>query len=236
MKKFVALILGTALTALIAGTALAASAAPVESPAAKPAATGGTPAAPATTVAPATPAPLAPPAVTAPAASPAAATTQPAADAMVQPFRIGYVNMSQLGSESDQGKEAAAALKDKSTKLRSKIEAKQKQLEKQKTAIQSKIATMSPKEREAKSKEFQKKVEEYQKLVRSSDLEMEEMQEKLTNDVFKAIKVAATAYGKSHGYAAVLDKKAVLYMADSVEPKDLTDAIAEQLNGKPAAK
>jgi outer membrane protein len=236
MKKIVALILGTALTALIGGTALAASAAPAESPATKPAATAGTPVAPPTTVAPAAAAPLAPSAVTEPAASPAAATTQPAADAKEQPFKIGYVNVSQLGLESNRGKEAAAALKEKSTKLRSKIEAKQKQLEKQKTAIQSKIATMSPKEREAKSKEFQKKVEEYQKLVRSSDLEMEEMQEKLTGDVFKAIKIAATAYGKSHGYAAVLDKKAVLYMADSLEPRDLTDEIAELLNGKPAAK
>jgi len=141
-----------------------------------------------------------------------------------------------IASETDSGKAATAALKAKSGKLGAKIEAKQKQIEKQKAAIEAKLESLSPKERAAKGKDFQKKMEEYQKLVRSSDLEMAELQEKLTSDLFKAIKKAATTYGKSHGYAAVLAKKEILYLADIPEPKDLTEEISAILNQKPASK
>ena len=138
--------------------------------------------------------------------------------------------MTKVASETKSGKAAAATLKAKSLKLRGKIEARQKQLEKQKAAIEAKLESMSPKERAAKGKEFQKKMEEYQKLVRASELEMQEMQEQLISDVYKSIKKAATEYGKSHGYAAVLAKKDTLYLADSLEPKDLTDEISAILD------
>jgi outer membrane protein len=226
MNKYVALILGSALTALIAGTALAASATPSVVSEAKPAAP-----APATT--------SAAPAVAAPApvlAAPAVTVLPDTAAAAKEPVKIGYVDMAQIAAETDSGKAAAATLKTKSQKLGARIEAKQKQLEKQKEAIQAKIATLSPKEREAKSKEFQKKVEEYQKLVRTSDKEMQALQEKLTSDIYAAIKKAATAYGKSHGFAAVLAKKDLLYMADIPEPKDLTEELTEILNKNTPAK
>jgi outer membrane protein len=220
MNKFAALILGSALTALIASTALAASTTPPDPGTAKPAAATSAPAAAA-------------PATAMPAATAAA---EPATGAKEQTPKIGYVDMLQIASETDSGKASTATLKAKSGKLSAKIEAKQKQLEKQKTAIEAKIESFSAKERAAKAKEFQKKVEEYQKLVRSSDQEMQELQEKLTNDLYKAIKAAATEYGKSHGYAAVLAKKDILYLADSPEPKDLTEEISALLDKKPKSK
>jgi Skp family chaperone for outer membrane proteins len=61
---------------------------------------------------------------------------------------------------------------------------------------------------------------------------MQEMQEKLTTELFQAIKKAATEYGKSHGYAAVLTKKELLYLADIPAPKDLTEEIVAILNKK----
>ena len=232
MKKFVTLVLGSALTALIACPALADSTAPVE---AKPAAAttpapAAVPAAPAATPSTAAKPALAPAAATAPAPATIAAPGPTAA------IRIGYVDMTQVASDTDSGKAASAALKAKSLKLSAKIEAKQKQLEKQKAALDAKMASLSAKERAAKVKEFQKKVEEYQKMVRADDLEMQEMQEKLTTDIYKAIKKAASAYGKSHGYAAVLAKKDILYLADLPEPKDLTDDIAALLDQKTESK
>jgi outer membrane protein len=232
MKKFVTLILGSALTALIACPALADSTAPVEP---KSAAAGATAAA---TSAP-TAVPAAPAGAPATAAKPAPAAPAPttiAAPEPTAPTRIGYVDMAQIASDTDSGKAASTALKAKSLKLSAKIEARQKQLEKQKAALDAKMESLSAKERAAKVKEFQKKVEEYQKMVRASDLEMQEMQEKLTSDIYKAIKKAATTYGKSHGYAAVLAKKDILYLADTPEPKDLTDDIAALLNQKTESK
>jgi len=221
MNKVTALLLASALTTLVAGTA------PAVSGAADAAATKPAPAA-----APVQAAPTAAPAVT-----PAPATAAPAAtEAKEQGCKFGYVDMTQVAEETERGKAATAQLKTKSEKLTAKIKAKQNQLEKQKEAIQAKLETLSPKERAAKSKEFQKKVEEYQKLVRSSDEDMAQMQEKLTTELFQVIKKAAGEYAKSHGYAAVLTKKELLYMADVPAPKNLTDEIVEMLNKKADTK
>jgi len=171
------------------------------------------------------------------AAAPAATVaSEPATVTTNQSVKIGYIDMSKIASETDKGKAVTVALKARSGKLRTKIEARQKQIEKQKTAIEAKIASLTPKQREAKAKEFQKKMEDYQKLVRASDLEMQELQEKLTTDLFNAVKKAASDYGKSHGYAAVVSKKDFLYQADTPEPKDLTEEISAILDQKQKSK
>ena len=213
MNKLATLLIGSALTTLMVTQAFAADTAPA-STASKPATT--TPAA-------------------APAASPTAAGTPPAAvaSAKEQTVKIGSIDMAKIAAESTGGKAAEATLKAKSAKLRAKIEAKQKQLEKQKEAIESKLEGMSAKERAAKGKEFQKKMEEYQKLVRASEEEMQQLQEKLTSDLYKVIKSTATAYAKSHDIVAVVEQKAILYVTDKIDTKDLTEEIASALNQKP---
>ena len=204
MNKLAILLIGSALSAIIATSAFAAD--------------KGT-----------SPAPFAPakPAAAAPATGAAAAS-------MAQAVKIGYIDMAKIAAESADGKAAAAALKAKSAKLRTRIEAKQKQLEKQKEAIEAKLEGMPANERAAKGKEFQKKMEEYQKLLRSSEEEMLKMQEKLTSDLYKVIKKAASTTAKSHGYLAVVEQKATLYLDDKIESKDLTEEISALLNVKPA--
>jgi outer membrane protein len=91
---------------------------------------------------------------------------------------------------------------------------------------------MTQKERAAKAKEFQKKVADYQKLVRSSEEEVETMREKVNVEMSKAIKKAASSYAKSHGYALIVEERGVLFTADSVEPKDLTEEIVPLVGEK----
>ena len=172
------------------------------------------------------------------AASPAAAAAvqAPATGSKEQAIKLGAIEMTKVAAQSKTGKAAEASLKAKSGKLRSKIEAKQKQIEKQKAAIEAKLSTMSDKERAAKAKEFQAKLEEYQKLVRSSEQEMQQMQEKVTIDIYNTIKKAAASYAKSHGYSAVLEEKAILYTADTLKPTDLTNEIAALLDEKEQKK
>lgn len=219
MNRFATLLLGSALTALIANYGFAADAAPEAS---KPAATSQP----------------APAAATAPAATatpaPAEPQSQPAAS--LKDIKVGYINMAKVAADSAGGKAAAATLKAKSEKLRTKIEAKQKQIEKQKAAIEAKLETMTPKERAAKGSEFQKKMEDYQKLVRSSEAEMQELQDKLTGELFKSIKKAAAEYAKANGYIALVEEKGAFYLADSINSKDLTEEITELLNKKQPAK
>lgn len=208
MNRFATLLVGSALTALIANYAFAADAAPEAS---QPAATSQ-------------PAPAAPP----------AAQGLPAAG--MKDIKVGYISMAKVASGSPGGKAAAATLKARSEKLRDKIEAKQKQLEKQKAAIEAKLGTMSAKERAAKGTEFQKKMEEYQKLVRSSEAEMQELQDKLTTEIYKDMKKAAADYAKSNGYALLIEEKAVLYLDDSINAKDLTEEMTELMSKKQPAK
>lgn len=216
MNRFAALLIGSALTSLIASQGFAADAQPET---AQPApAAAAAPAETAATTAPATP-----------AAQPSAVT--PSAGKEV---KIGFITLSKVAAETAVGKAATGKLSVRSNKLREKIEAKQKQLEKHKAAIESKLPTMTPKERQTKGNEFQKKVEDLQKMIRASELEMSEMQDKLTGEVYAQIKEAAAAYGKANGYAIVVEEKAVLYLAEELKPKDLTAEIIQDMDKKPA--
>lgn len=214
MNRFAALLIGSALTSLITSHGFAADAQPVTAQ----------PAPAAAAAAPATAATTAPAAPAAPAANPTAE----------KEAKVGFITLSKVAAETAVGKAATGKLSVRSNKLREKIEAKQKQLEKQKTAIESKLPTMTPKERQTKGNEFQKKIEDLQKMVRASELEMSELQEKLTSEVYAQIKEAAAAYGKANGYAIVVEEKAVLYLAEELKPKDLTSEIIQDMDKKPA--
>jgi len=230
MNNFAALLIGSALTALIANPAFAAATQIADSQPVTSAATSVAASAPAADKT--TPAASS---VLAANSTPAVVTAAPEA-AKEQTVKIGYVDLSKIASGSKTGKAAAASLKAKSGNLKAKIEAKQKQIEKQKVAIEAKLSTMSVAERTAKSKEFQKKIEDFQKLVRSSEEEMMRMQDKLTSDITKEIKKSSASYAKSHGYAAVVDEKAILYVSDSIDSDDLTSEISEMLDAQQAKK
>jgi outer membrane protein len=89
---------------------------------------------------------------------------------------------------------------------------------------------MTPQQREAKSKEFQKKVEEFQKFAQTSEGELHALQEKETKSLYEAIEQSATAHGKANGFAAVIVKKELLYIDNTVEAQDVTDALIKALN------
>ncbi|MGB9080509.1 MAG: OmpH family outer membrane protein [Desulfuromonadaceae bacterium] len=160
--------------------------------------------------------------------APAEAALKPAAAA--QTARIGYVDIARIGTESERGKAFRTLLTSKKNSLQGKIEGKKKALDKLKTSIEAKIATMTPKQREAKSKEFQKKLEELQKLAQTSEEEFLALQEKETKTLYEAIEQAAAEHGKANGFAAIVVKKELLYVASSVDAQDVTDTLIKALN------
>lgn len=191
--------------------------------------------APAATTAPdGTTAPAAPAADAAATATPApkAPAAGPLGPRREKSFKVGIVDLARIASESKDGKAASASLKARSAKLKSKIEARQKQLEKEKNAIQAQLPMMSPQAREAKAKEFQKKLEDFQKLLRSSDEELQREEAKLTAEVYKDIKKSADSYGKANGFAAIVERKGLLFMEAGVNQTDLTDEITAAMNKK----
>ena len=144
--------------------------------------------------------------------------------------RIGYVDISRIAAESERGKTIRIVLISKKDKLQAKIEGKKKALDKLKTSIETKIEKMTPKQREAKSKEFQKKLEELQKLAQASEEEFLALQEKETKALYEAIELAAVAHGKANGFAAVVIKKELLYVGNTVDAQDVTDALIKAMD------
>jgi outer membrane protein len=161
---------------------------------------------------------------------PAEAAQKPAPAAAVQAPRIGYVDIIRIGSESERGKALKSQLTAKKGELQKKIDVKKTQIEKLKTSIEAKIATMTPQQRESKAKEFQKKVEEFQKFARASEEELLALQDKETKSLFESIEQSAVDYGKANRFDVIAVKKELLYIGNSVDAQDVTDAMIKALN------
>lgn len=168
----------------------------------------------------ATPAPAAP-------AGTEKVTAQPA-----QQLRIGYVDIARLRQESNKGKAISTQAKEKQKKFQSQLDTRRKQLEKQKANLEGKLASLTPAQREAKAREFQKKVEEFQNFGLKSEKELQELQEKLLDDLLKSIEAAATEYGTANGLGLVIVKRELLYLSGGVDAKDVTDGVLALLNRK----
>lgn len=172
----------------------------------------------------------APPAtITAPEIKPAAVQAQPVV-ASRKELKIGYVDISRIGMESDLGKSVKAQLIEKKDKLQAKVMAKRKQLDKLKESIEAKLPTYTPQQREAKGKEFQKKVEEFQKLAKESEEAFMKSQEADTNEIFNLIEKTIADYGKTNDFSLIVVKKELLYIGNSIAPLDLTEAILKAIN------
>jgi len=146
--------------------------------------------------------------------------------------RIGHVDLSRIGSESEPGKADRAKLMERQKKFQTQIEAKRKQLDKQRAAIEAKLSSLSPQQREAKSKEFGKKVEEFQKFGRTAEEQFQELQQEMSRTLYEKVVQAAGEYGKAKGFAAVVNKQDLLYAASGVDVQDVTDEVIKLLNQK----
>ncbi|BCS55907.1 OmpH family outer membrane protein [Geobacter sp. SVR] len=161
-----------------------------------------------------------------PAPKPATAAGTP------QPLRLGYVELTRMGTDSELGKASRAKAQEKQQKLEAQLESKRKQLDKQKTALEAKIATMTPAQKQTKAKEFQKKVEEFQATVLKAEKELQSLQMDLENTLSKAVEQAATEYGKTNGLALVVVKRELLYVDSGVAAEDVTDGILKLMDAK----
>lgn len=179
-----------------------------------------------------------PAAVPAAAPAPVPAVTPAQEPKQVEPaqaaptIRIGYADISRIGSESAPGKAAQARFKAKADKYQAQITAKQKQLEKQKAAIEAKLPSLLPEQRAAKAKEFEKKVDEYRRFVQNAEKELKPLEEELTRSLFGEIEKIVTDYAKANGFAAIVAKKELLYQGNSVTVQDVTEDILKLVNEK----
>lgn len=177
--------------------------------------------------------------IAAPAPAAVVATPTPVAVPAVKPVetavtipgpKLGYVDIARIAGDSDRGKALKAQLTAKKDALQAKIDGRKKQIEKFKASIEAKLPLMMPQQREAKSKEFQKKLEDFQKFARSSEEELYKLQEKETKSLYEDMEKAAADHGKANNFAVIVVKKELLYVGNSVDAQDVTDAVIKALN------
>ncbi|MBI5483259.1 MAG: OmpH family outer membrane protein [Deltaproteobacteria bacterium] len=156
---------------------------------------------------------------------------KPAATTAAQPSaKIGYVDVTRIGVESERGKALKTLLTTRKDQLQGKVDSRKKQIEKFKASVESKIQSMTPQQREAKAKEFQKKLEEFQKFAQTSEEELFRLQDRETKELYEDIEKSAVAHGKANGFAVIVVKKELLYVGSSVDAQDVTDALIKALN------
>jgi Skp family chaperone for outer membrane proteins len=56
------------------------------------------------------------------------------------------------------------------------------------------------------------------------------LQEKESKTLFEAIEQAAVVYGKANAFSAIVVKKELLYLGNSVDAQDVTDALIKEMN------
>jgi outer membrane protein len=149
---------------------------------------------------------------------------------IVKPVKIGFFDITYIGTESDYGKSIKARLLEKKGKIEKKILSEKKKLDSLKDAIEAKLQSYTPQQREAKSKEFQKKVETFQKSIREAEESLMKEQENETGTLFSLIEKTVTEYGKANDFAIIAIKKDILYVANGVDAQDLTSIILKAVN------
>lgn len=167
-----------------------------------------------------------------------AAETAPADGPMAQPplqlapqrVRLGYVDLERITGESGPGKAGQAQMDERKKRLQAQADAKRKQLDRQRDAIEAKLSSLTPPQREARYKEFQKKVQEFQKFAQNAENELLTLQQELSRSLFERVARAAADYGAKNGFAIIIAKQELLYLAAGVDASDVTEAIIKQIN------
>lgn len=158
------------------------------------------------------------------------ATDSAVTPAVVKPSKIGSIDLSYIGMESEFGRAIKAQLNEQKGKAEAKILAEKKKLDTLKESIESKLPTYTPKQREAKSKEFQKKVDAFQKMVRESEEAFMKEQDIETGKIFSLIEKSVSGYAKVNDFAIIVNKKDFHYVDRDIETQDLTSIILKAVD------
>lgn len=175
-------------------------------------------------------------AVPAPVSVSPAEQKNPEVSSAEHPVKIGYVDLTRLGSETEAGKAAREKVRKKSERLENQVTTRQRQLEKQKAALQVKLPSLPAKEQEARAREFEKKVDDHRKYLQSVEKEMKGYENEVSRQLFQDIEEAAAAFGKANGYAAIVVKRELLFVGSDVEGEDVTSAVLKLMNPKKEKK
>ncbi len=153
-----------------------------------------------------------------------------AAPAIAEDLKVAYVDMERAFTECEAGKTAKGVFTRKLESLTRRIEADEGHLTRMRDDLEKSASTLSGDARSEKEIAYREKYRNYQRLVKDSQDDLRREDSELTNKIVATLLVVVEKVGKGGGYTLVLEKKSVLYAAQSI---DITDQVIQEMNKRP---
>lgn len=123
-----------------------------------------------------------------------------------EPIKIAVIDIKRVINTSKYGQEVMDQLQKKYEELQAKLESKGKELEALREEIEKKGPIWSQEMREKKQSEYQRKLREFKTLQEDAQFEMQELERKLLDPVFKELEIVIRNFVEKEKYDLILEK------------------------------
>ncbi len=160
-----------------------------------------------------------------------AAVVGSAEAAVVEPVRIGVVDMQSVIVQSTKGQRAQAALKAETEAKQKDMNGREEEVRKLQADLERQKAVLSPAALREKEEGIQRKVREIRRLAEDGNRDLQKREAELVGEIQREILQVVTEYGKEKGYSIVLERSVggVLFVG---ERADVTKDIVDRFNAK----
>ena len=143
--------------------------------------------------------------------------------------KIGFIDLREIISTSDAGRQAAAEFKKTFEKRKASIQQTEAELKKMKEAIEKQRSVLKPDAIKEKELDYQKHFRDYQRLVADSNEELSARDQQLSQKLIPEVMKIVNSFGDKEGYTLILDinNPVVVYHSKS---NNLTKRIVAEMN------
>ncbi|GBD03583.1 hypothetical protein HRbin19_00877 [bacterium HR19] len=141
--------------------------------------------------------------------------------------KVAVVDLTKIIQEAEAAKEAKAKLQAEYEKKQNELKKIQDEIIKMQDEFAQKAKFMSQQELEKKKSEIEAKQNDFMNRLRQAELEIQNLDAKLTQDVIQDIKDIIQKISQKEGYFLVLDKNQILYVKDA---DDITFRVIDEYN------
>ncbi len=144
-------------------------------------------------------------------------------------LKIGFVDLQRVIDSSEEGKQARDEIQRKADGLSQKAAQIKRELQTEKDAYEKQSLALTAEARREKRDFIAKLERDYSRFVTDSKSELRAIEQRALQGLYKNIENIVREYGKTHNYAAILERQVFLFASDSI---DLTNEIINVYNSR----
>jgi outer membrane protein len=144
-----------------------------------------------------------------------------------QNLKIAYVDIAKVIQEAEAAQEAKKKLQGEYERKQAELKKMQDEILKMQDDFMSKVKFMSQQEADKKKAEIEAKQNEFMQKLRQAELEIQNLDAKLTQGVIEDIRKIVEKIAQKEGYDIVLEKNQIIYVKDA---DDITFRIIDEYN------